>query len=102
MVENPDDLPKKDDIVDLGYKSPAARFDNKVAEGPGNKELKIYVIHNFKIMGKAGDGEPGPSTPRPKSEQSPMGSANGKRPCPEPSTPSSSSSADRSTPTPDR
>ena len=108
LVENPNDLPKKDDIIDLGYRSPGARFENKVEEGQGRKEIKIYVIHNFKIMSENGDGESGPSTPGPtnrenvNSQQSPMGSTNGKRPCPEPSTPSSSSSADRSTPTPDR
>ena len=108
VVDNPGELPAKGAIVDLGYKSPGAQFENKVSEGPGNKELKIYVIHNFKIMSENGDGESGPSTPGPtnrgtaNSQQSPMGSTNGKRPCPEPSTPSSSSSADRSTPTPDR
>ena len=115
VVDNPGELPAKGAIVDLGYKSPGAQFENKVEEGLGEKELKIYVIHNFKILTlrENGGGESGPSTPGPTTpgssnresanpEQSPMGPPTSSRPCPEPSTPSSTSSADNSTPTPHR
>ena len=117
VVDNPGELPAKGAIVDLGYKSPGAQFENKVEEGLGEKELKIYVIHNFKILtlrenggGESGPSTPGPTTPAPGSsnresanpEQSPMGPPTSSRPCPEPSTPSSTSSADNYTPTPHR
>ena len=50
VADNPDDLPAKGEIVDLGYKSPESRFENKIEDGLGEKKIKIYVIHNFKIM----------------------------------------------------
>lgn len=110
MVDNPGELPAKGDIVDLGYKSPGAPFENKIEEA--KNEIKIYVIHNFKIMRENGTKESGPSTPgsstprsssreSPNPERSPMGPPTSSRPCPGPSTPSSTSSADH-TPTPHR
>ena len=109
MADNPDDLPAKGEIVDLGYKSPDSRFENKVEDGLGEKKIKIYVIHNFKIMRENENGaeDSGPSTPGPSNrelpnqDQSPMGPPNGTRPRPDPSTPSSSSSVNH-TPTPHR
>ena len=56
LVENPSDLPQRNDILNLGYKSPGARFENMIKEGSGKAEIKVYVIHNFKIMRKNRDG----------------------------------------------
>ena len=113
VVENPDELPTKGDIVDLGYKPPGASFENKVEEAQGTNKFKIYVIHNFKIMRENGTEESGTSTSgsttpgpltreSPNPERFPMGPPNGSHPRPGPSTPSSSAASADYTPTPHR